>query len=126
MALEIPLPSDSELAPEVRATLASLPPLNIFRMLANAPTTLKTFVDWGLSLLFQTELDARHREIAILRVAHVTRSKYEWHQHAIIARDPARGSSRFPASPSACSSWRRSCWLMSRNIRCSRNQNCRA
>jgi AhpD family alkylhydroperoxidase len=36
--------------------------------------------------LFQTELDPRHREIAILRVAHVTRSKYEWHQHAIIAR----------------------------------------
>jgi AhpD family alkylhydroperoxidase len=39
-----------------------------------------------MSLLFQTEFDARKREIAILRVAHVTRSRYEWHQHVTIAR----------------------------------------
>ncbi len=83
---KIPLVTDAELTAETREVLERLPPLNIFRMLANAPTNLKTFVDWGLSLLFQTELDARDREIAILRVAHVTRSKYEWHQHAAIAR----------------------------------------
>src|SRR6476661_6301835 len=83
---KIPLATDDELTPELREVLARLPPLNIFRMLANAPANLKTFVDWGLSLLFETELDPRDREIAILRVAHVTRSKYEWHQHAIIAR----------------------------------------
>ena len=86
MAVTIPLPTDSELAPEAREALASLPPLNIFRMLAVSPPLVKAFFDWGTTLLFQTELDARLREIAILRVAHVTRSKYEWHQHAIIAR----------------------------------------
>jgi AhpD family alkylhydroperoxidase len=86
MPVTIPLPADSELSPEVREVLASMPPLNIFRMLACAPANLKPFFDWGLSLLFQTELDARLREIAILRVAHVTGSKYEWHQHATIAR----------------------------------------
>jgi len=86
MATTIPLPADAELGPEVREVLASLPPLNIFRMLALAPANLKPFFDWGISLLFQTELDARLREIAILRVAHVTRSKYEWTQHATIAR----------------------------------------
>ena len=83
---KIPLVKDEELTAEVREVIDRLPPLNIFRMLANAPANLKTFVDWGLSLLFQTELDAREREIAILRVAHVTRSKYEWHQHEAIAR----------------------------------------
>ena len=86
MAVEIPLPADSELAPDVRETLAALPPLNIFRMLAAAPANLKPFFDWGISLLFQTELDAHLRELAILRVAHVTGSKYEWAQHATIAR----------------------------------------
>jgi 4-carboxymuconolactone decarboxylase len=86
MPVKILLPADSELTPEVREVLATMPPLNIFRMLACAPANLKPFFDWGISLLFQTELDARLREIAILRVAHVTRSKYEWTQHATIAR----------------------------------------
>jgi alkylhydroperoxidase family enzyme len=86
MPVTIPLPADAELGPAEREVLASLPPLNIFRMLALAPANLKPFVDWGLSLLFQTELDARLREIAILRIGHVTRSRYEWTQHVTIAR----------------------------------------
>jgi len=86
MPVTIPLVSDADLTPELRKVLDSLPALNIFRMLANAPANLKPFVDYGMSLLFATELDARKREIAILRVAHVTRSKYEWTQHATLAR----------------------------------------
>ena len=86
MAVKVPLPNDTELTPEIREMLATLPPLNIFRMLAQAPANLKPFVDYGMSLLFQTEFDARKREIAILRVAHVTRSRYEWHQHVTFAR----------------------------------------
>jgi 4-carboxymuconolactone decarboxylase len=86
MPVTIPLPTDAELTPELREILDSLPALNIFRMPANAPANLKPFVDYGLSLLLCTELDARKREIAILRVAHVTRSKYEWTQHATLAR----------------------------------------
>ena len=86
MPVTIPLAPDAELTPELRKVLDSLPALNIFRMLANAPANLKPFVDYGMSLLFATELDARKREIAILRVAHVTRSKYEWTQHATLAR----------------------------------------
>jgi alkylhydroperoxidase family enzyme len=86
MAVKIPLPNDADLTPEIREVLATLPPLNIFRMLAQAPANLKPFVDYGMSLLFRTEFDARKREIAILRVAHVTRSRYEWHQHVTFAR----------------------------------------
>jgi AhpD family alkylhydroperoxidase len=86
MPVTIPLVTDADLTPELRKVLVSLPALNIFRMLANAPANLKPFVDYGMSLLFATELDARKREIAILRVAHVTRSKYEWTQHATLAR----------------------------------------
>jgi 4-carboxymuconolactone decarboxylase len=86
MAVKVPLPNDGELKPEIHELLATLPPLNIFRMLAQAPANLKPFVDYGMSLLFQTEFDPRKREIAILRVAHVTRARYEWHQHVTLAR----------------------------------------
>src|SRR5262249_634837 len=86
MAVRVPLPNDTELSSEIREVLSTLPPLNILRMLAQAPANLKPFIDYGMSLLFQTEFDGRKREIAILRVAHVTRSRYEWHQHVTLAR----------------------------------------
>jgi AhpD family alkylhydroperoxidase len=86
MPLKMPLPTDAELSPEVRGVLAALPPLNVFRAIANAPASLRPFVDYGMSILFQSQFDARKREIAILRVAHVTRSKYEWAQHVTLAR----------------------------------------
>ena len=58
MPVTIPLVTDADLTPELRKVLDSLPALNIFRMLANAPANLKPFVDYGMSLLFATELDA--------------------------------------------------------------------
>jgi hypothetical protein len=57
MSVTIPLATDAELTPELRNVLDSLPALNIFRMLANAPTNLKPFVDYGMLLLFATEFD---------------------------------------------------------------------
>jgi AhpD family alkylhydroperoxidase len=86
MPVKIPLPTDAELGPEIRDVLGTLPPLNVFRMIANAPASLRPFVDYGMSILFQSEFDPRKREIAVLRVAHVTRSKYEWTQHVTLAR----------------------------------------
>jgi 4-carboxymuconolactone decarboxylase len=70
----IPLPSDNQLPADIRDTLANLPPLNVFRMMANAPASFHGFLQLAGSILMQSEFDARKREIAILRVAHVTRS----------------------------------------------------
>ena len=86
MPAKIPLPADADLAPDIREALSLLPPLNIFRMLANAPASFKPFVDLAASILLQSEFDARKREIAVLRVAHVTRSGYEWTQHVALAK----------------------------------------
>lgn len=86
MRAAVPLPDDSQLSPEIRATLAALPPLNVFRMMANAPASFQPLIDFAMSLLLQSELDARKREIAVLRVAHVTRSAYEWTQHVVVAK----------------------------------------
>ena len=86
MPPRIPLPKDDDLDPEVRDLLAILPPLNLFRMLANAPASIKEFLDMGASILMRSEFDPRKREIAILRVAHVTQAPYVWHHHVAIGR----------------------------------------
>ena len=57
----------------IRERLATFPPLNVFGMLANAPASFDSFLDLATSILAGSEFDARKREIAVLRVAHVTR-----------------------------------------------------
>lgn len=86
MSPKIPLPTDAELTPGNRKLLAGLPPANVFRMVANAPASLQGFVQLALSLLIQSEFNPRLREIAILRIATLTQSIYEWEQHVYIAK----------------------------------------
>jgi 4-carboxymuconolactone decarboxylase len=83
---KIPLPSDDELEPKHRDMLAGLPPLNVFRMLAGAPRAVRPFMALGSAVL-STALDARRREIAVLRVAYATNAHYEWAQHEQLARN---------------------------------------
>ena len=91
------LPRDEDLPEDVRATLASLPPLNVFRMMAAAPASFRPLLDLALSILVKAELPARDREIAVLRVAHVTGSKYEWTQHERLARNLGLGDREIEA-----------------------------
>jgi len=86
VAPRIPPAEESSLSDETKKVLASLPPLNLFKVLANAPASFRPFLELGGAILFKSEFDARKREIAILRVAHVTRSNYEWVQHVALAR----------------------------------------
>lgn len=81
----IPYVDPATAAPEVREALEALPPLNIFRLVANAETAFRPFLRFGGALLSQGELDAKLRELAILRVAEKTGARYEWVQHAQIA-----------------------------------------
>jgi AhpD family alkylhydroperoxidase len=85
MAAKIPLPTDDELGPEQRELLGQLPPLNVFRMVAGAPRAVRPFLALGGAVL-STALDARRREIAVLRVAQATGASYEWTQHEQLAR----------------------------------------
>ncbi|TMK41444.1 MAG: carboxymuconolactone decarboxylase family protein [Actinobacteria bacterium] len=82
----IPYPTEAELDDDTRAVLAALPPLNLMRMVAAAPTTLRPLARLGSAILLDTELDARLRELAILTVARVTGSTYEGAQHEEISR----------------------------------------
>jgi 4-carboxymuconolactone decarboxylase len=86
VATKIPLPTDDELGPELSELLAKLPPLNVFRMIAGAPRAVRPFMQLGTAVL-STALDARRREIAVLRVAHATGASYERAQHEQLARN---------------------------------------
>ena len=85
MPARIPLPTDDELTPEHLEMLAKLPPLNVFRMVAGTQRGLRPFLQLGSAVL-SSSLDARRREIAVLRVAHATGASYERAQHERLAR----------------------------------------
>jgi alkylhydroperoxidase family enzyme len=71
---------------ELRTLVAVLPPLNIFRMLPHAETLTRGFVGLGTAILSRAALDARLRELVILRVGARSPAAYEWQQHVPIAR----------------------------------------
>ena len=80
-----PLPTDDELTPEAREVIAALPPLNVFRAVAALPASLRPFLELGASLLAGQNLTPAERELAILRVAHLTEAGYERQQHEQLA-----------------------------------------
>ena len=59
--------------------------LNLYRVLAHSPNVLRSFLRLGGSLLVRSELSPKLRELAILRVAKLAGSEYEWVQHYLIA-----------------------------------------
>jgi len=61
--------------------------LNIYRVLAHSPELCQTFMRFANRILFKAKLDAKLRELAILRIAHLTKATYERVQHEAIARD---------------------------------------
>ena len=77
---------DPESAPErVREALERVPPINVFRMIANAETAFRPWLAFGGALLSSLELDARLRELVILHVGRLSGAEYEWVQHVPIA-----------------------------------------
>ena len=84
----IPYVDPQQASEPVREALEALPPLNIFRLTANAATAFRPWLAFSGALLSATKLDPVLRELAILRVAALTPgAEYEWVQHEQIARD---------------------------------------
>ncbi len=77
-------------APEARELLAKLESrglkvLNVYKVMGHSPAAMRACMGLGNTLLTRTGLDAKLRELAILRVAQLTDSRYEWMQHLPIA-----------------------------------------
>ena len=84
--MDVHMPDDGELPPDVVARLKALPPISIYRMLANVPQSVIPWSDL-VGAVYQCELDGRLREIAICRQARTARATYELHQHRLVARN---------------------------------------
>jgi alkylhydroperoxidase family enzyme len=87
MAL-LPFVDESQASDKTREILGNTPrKLNVARMIANASDAVfQNFSRLGNSLMTRGKLNAKLREVAILRNARVCNSLYEYTQHVPIAK----------------------------------------
>lgn len=88
---------DPASAPEAVGKILAGTPLNLFRMVAHAESALEPWLRYGAALLTRLELDPLLRELAILQVAHLVESPYEWVQHVAIAKAVGAGEEQIAA-----------------------------
>jgi alkylhydroperoxidase family enzyme len=62
-------------------------PINLFRILANSPGALKMWHQFGEWIRWDSIVDPRLRELAILQVGYLTSSDYEFSHHVKIGFD---------------------------------------
>jgi alkylhydroperoxidase family enzyme len=71
----VPLPKDENLSDSIKKVLGGLPPLNIFRMLANMPNIMPAYVEFAKAM-YNGKFDRKLRQMALLRVAQKIPAKY--------------------------------------------------
>lgn len=97
----LPYP-DPKTLPEANAKLLeTLPPLNIFRMIAGSGASFVPFMALINAYLNEGTLDAELRELVILRVGHLCGSAYELHQHVRVSRTLGLSEARIAATAGA-------------------------
>jgi 4-carboxymuconolactone decarboxylase len=77
---------DPDSAPQSVRELLAGTPLSLLGMVAHAESAFDPWLKYSSALLRRLELDPLLRELAILQVAHLADSPYEWVQHTVIAR----------------------------------------
>ena len=77
---------DARKAAESVQVLPQMAELSIFRILLHQPAVAKAVQDLLVALLFRGSLDARLRELLIMRLGWATDAVYEWTQHWRVAR----------------------------------------
>ena len=75
-----------DIPPSVQPLMQQVPPLNIFKALADSEAVVTGLVELGRALRATGTLDKRLKELIILRVGFQSRAKYEVFQHRQVAR----------------------------------------
>jgi 4-carboxymuconolactone decarboxylase len=83
----IPLASTESQPEPIRQWMVRRGDLNVFRLLANAPTVFAGWTQMVDELFASPTFSRRMREVVILRVARLQDSRYELGQHIGLARD---------------------------------------
>jgi 4-carboxymuconolactone decarboxylase len=76
---------DPDEAPDAIREVIAETPLALLRVIAHADTAFEPWLRYSNTLLRKLELDPLLRELAILQVARLSGSEYEWTQHVPIA-----------------------------------------
>lgn len=76
----------ADLSAEVQEAIRDWP-LHLHRCLAHSPQTLTRWMTFAVHILRENTLPIRDREIAVLRIAWIRQSEYEWVRHGRIARN---------------------------------------
>ena len=81
----LPYLNPADLAPENQDLLKR--PINLFRAMTHSPNGARAFHGLGEYIRWDSKLDARLREMAIIQVGYMTRSVYEYTHHIKIGKD---------------------------------------
>ncbi len=81
----LPYLDTDDLSPEDRDLLQRK--INLHRVLTHSPGGARHFSRLGRYIRFESTLDTRLREMAILQVGYLTKSEYEYSHHIKIGRD---------------------------------------
>src|SRR5215470_8600386 len=81
----VPYLEPSDLSPQNRDLLARN--INLFKALVNSPDCTRNFLGLARYIRFQSRVDPRLREMAILQVGYVAKSPYEYSHHVKIGRE---------------------------------------
>ena len=66
--------------------LGGKPDINLYKILANSPVLLSSWIDFAYSLRLDCTTSRQLRELMILRGAQLCQSQYEWFQHEQMAK----------------------------------------
>lgn len=80
----LPYLDRADLAPEHQDLLARN--INLLRLMVNSPNGARAFHGLGHYIRYDSKLDPRLREMAILQVGYLTRSVYEYTHHIKLSR----------------------------------------
>lgn len=62
-------------------------PINLNRVLVNSPNCRRAGLEIAHFIRYESKLDARLKELAIMTVGYLTRAPYEWSHHVILSKD---------------------------------------
>jgi alkylhydroperoxidase family enzyme len=81
----LPYLDKQDLEPENQSLLDR--PINLNRVLVNSPNCRRAGLQIAHFIRYQSKLDARLKELAIMTVGYLARAPYEWSHHVILSKD---------------------------------------
>lgn len=82
----LPLADDPTMAAVLTDAASAVPPINVFRALANAPSLGPDYIRYFVHLFKPLELDARTERLIVLLIGKLSGCEYIWRQNVVVAR----------------------------------------